>query len=48
MQVSVVVPCFNEVDTVLPLIECVLAAPFDKELIHHIYAERVIAGEQGG
>ena len=33
MQVSVVVPCYNEVNTVLPLIECVLAAPFDKELI---------------
>ena len=33
MQVSVVIPCYNEVSTVLPLVERVLAAPFDKELI---------------
>jgi len=33
MQVSVVIPCFNEAATVIPLIERVLAAPFDKELI---------------
>ena len=33
MLVSVVVPCFNEKTTVLPLIQKVLAAPFDKEII---------------
>jgi glycosyltransferase involved in cell wall biosynthesis len=33
VQVSVVIPCYNEVNTVLPLVESVLAAPFDKELI---------------
>jgi glycosyltransferase involved in cell wall biosynthesis len=33
VQVSVVIPCYNEVSTVLPLVERVLAAPFDKELI---------------
>ena len=33
VQVSVVIPCYNEVSTVLPLVESVLAAPFDKELI---------------
>ena len=33
VQVSVVIPCYNEVGTVLHLIESVLAAPFDKELI---------------
>jgi glycosyltransferase involved in cell wall biosynthesis len=33
MQVSVIVPCFNEKSTVLALVERVLAAPFDKEVI---------------
>ncbi len=33
MQVSVVIPCFNEANTVLPLVERVLAAPFDKEIV---------------
>ena len=33
MQVSVVIPCYNEAGTVLPLVERVLAVPFDKELI---------------
>ena len=33
MQVSVIVPCFNESSTVLALLERVLAAPFDKEVI---------------
>jgi glycosyltransferase involved in cell wall biosynthesis len=31
--VSVVVPCFNEKATILPLLERVLAAPFEKEVI---------------
>ena len=33
MQVSVIVPCFNEMSTILALVERVLAAPFDKEVI---------------
>ena len=33
MQVSVIVPCFNEKSTILALVERVLAAPFDKEVI---------------
>jgi glycosyltransferase involved in cell wall biosynthesis len=33
MQVSVVIPCFNEAATILALVERVLAAPFDKEVI---------------
>jgi glycosyltransferase involved in cell wall biosynthesis len=33
VQVSVVVPCYNEEATVLRLVESVLAAPFDKELV---------------
>src|ERR1019366_4055258 len=33
VQVTVVVPCYNEEATVLRLVESVLAAPFDKELV---------------
>jgi glycosyltransferase involved in cell wall biosynthesis len=33
VQVSVVVPCFNEKSTILALLDRVLAAPFDKEII---------------
>lgn len=33
MQISVIVPCFNEKSTILALVERVLAAPFDKEVI---------------
>jgi glycosyltransferase involved in cell wall biosynthesis len=33
MLVSVVVPCFNEKATILPLLESLLAAPFKKEVI---------------
>lgn len=33
MLVSVVVPCFNEKPTIMTLIERVLAAPFNKEII---------------
>ena len=30
---SVVIPCFNEKATIIPLLKSVLAAPFDKEVI---------------
>jgi glycosyltransferase involved in cell wall biosynthesis len=33
VKVSVVVPCFNEKTTIVALIERVLAAPFDKEIL---------------
>ena len=33
MQVSVVIPCFNEKTTVLTSIERVVASPFDKEIL---------------
>jgi glycosyltransferase involved in cell wall biosynthesis len=33
VQVSVVVPCFNEKATILALLERVIAAPFDKEIL---------------
>jgi glycosyltransferase involved in cell wall biosynthesis len=33
VQVSVVIPCFNEKTTVVALVERVIAAPFDKEII---------------
>ncbi len=33
MQVSVVIPCFNEKATILALVRRVLAVPFDKEII---------------
>jgi glycosyltransferase involved in cell wall biosynthesis len=33
VQVSVVVPCFNEKSTIVPLLERVIGAPFDKEII---------------
>jgi len=33
MQVSVVVPCFNERATILALLERVIAAPFEKEIL---------------
>jgi glycosyltransferase involved in cell wall biosynthesis len=31
--VSVVIPCFNERETIIPLLQSVLAVPFDKEVI---------------
>jgi glycosyltransferase involved in cell wall biosynthesis len=33
MRVSVVVPCFNEKTTIVPLVQRVLAVPFDKEIL---------------
>jgi glycosyltransferase involved in cell wall biosynthesis len=33
MQITVVVPCYNEKNTILALVERVIAAPFDKEII---------------
>ncbi len=33
MQVSVVVPCFNEKNTIIALLERVIAAKFDKEIL---------------
>ena len=33
MLVSVVIPCFNEKATIIPLLKRVLAAPFDKQVI---------------
>ena len=33
MQVSIVVPCFNEKDTILALLDRVLAVPLDKEIL---------------
>jgi glycosyltransferase involved in cell wall biosynthesis len=33
VQVTVVIPCFNEKNTVVSLVERVIAAPFDKEVI---------------
>jgi glycosyltransferase involved in cell wall biosynthesis len=31
--VSVIVPCFNEKSTIMPLLQQVMAAPFDKEIV---------------
>jgi glycosyltransferase involved in cell wall biosynthesis len=33
MQVSVIVPCFNEKNTIVPLVRRVLAVAFDKEIL---------------